>query len=122
MPRDSAWFSFFNGTDLVPLREQPIYKEASPGGPGLERRGRRRLRAAPRCGCIPDPPAAAPAAAPRPPPPPHARAQDWIGLRALDARGALHLESVPGEHMQFTLAWFRREVVGRWLGGGDDDE
>lgn len=67
MPRDSAWFSFYNGSALVPLREQPLYRE------------------------------------------------DWLGLKRLDARGALAMESAPGEHMQFTLAWFRREVVARWL-------
>lgn len=27
VPRDSAWFSYFNGTDTVPIREQPIYTE-----------------------------------------------------------------------------------------------
>lgn len=27
IPRDSAWFSFYNGTDLVPLKEQDTYKE-----------------------------------------------------------------------------------------------
>jgi palmitoyl-protein thioesterase len=27
VPRDSAWFSWFNGTNLVPLREQPLYTE-----------------------------------------------------------------------------------------------
>ncbi|KAG2494900.1 hypothetical protein HYH03_006835 [Edaphochlamys debaryana] len=27
VPRDSAWFSFFDGASLVPLRELPLYKE-----------------------------------------------------------------------------------------------
>ncbi|GBF88133.1 hypothetical protein Rsub_00845 [Raphidocelis subcapitata] len=69
VPRDSAWFSFFNGTDLVPLCEQDIYTE------------------------------------------------DWIGLRRIGEKGGLYFESVPGEHMQFTLQWFREEVVARWLAG-----
>jgi hypothetical protein len=60
----------------------------------------------------PPPPAkptgAAPAAIPR---------QDWIGLRQIGERGGLFFESAPGEHMQFTLEWFREEVVRRWLGG-----
>jgi hypothetical protein len=27
VPRDSAWFSWFNGTDVVPLHEQDLYWE-----------------------------------------------------------------------------------------------
>lgn len=41
--------------------------------------------------------------------------QDRIGLRALNDSGRLVRETVPGRHMQFSLAWFRREVVHRWL-------
>lgn len=70
VPRDSAWFSFFDGTDTIPLKEQDIYKE------------------------------------------------DWIGLKRLDGKGGLFLESAPGEHMQFTLTWFKREIVAKWLSGG----
>lgn len=29
VPRDSAWFSFFDGTALVSLKDQPMYKEVS---------------------------------------------------------------------------------------------
>ncbi len=29
VPRDSAWFSFFDGTQLVPLQDQPIYQVIS---------------------------------------------------------------------------------------------
>jgi hypothetical protein len=27
VPRDSAWFSFFDGKDTVAIQDQPIYKE-----------------------------------------------------------------------------------------------
>jgi palmitoyl-protein thioesterase len=37
--------------------------------------------------------------------------EDWIGLRALDEGGRLHLEHCPGAHMQFSLAWFEQAVV-----------
>lgn len=40
MPRDSSWFSFFNGTTLVPLRDQPIYKEDWIGLQELDTTGR----------------------------------------------------------------------------------
>lgn len=67
VPRDSAWFSFFNGTDLVPLWDQDIFTE------------------------------------------------DWIGLRQLHEKGGLFFKSAPGEHMQFTLSWFAREIMNKWL-------
>lgn len=37
--------------------------------------------------------------------------EDWIGLRALDEGGRLHLEHCPGGHMHFSLAWFEQAVV-----------
>ncbi|KIZ02205.1 palmitoyl-protein thioesterase [Monoraphidium neglectum] len=74
VPRDSAWFSFFDGKDTVAIQDQPIYKE------------------------------------------------DWIGLKRLDEKGGLIMESAPGEHMQFTLSWFRREIVQRWLSAPGDDQ
>lgn len=40
---------------------------------------------------------------------------DWIGLRALDERGALTLATAPGAHMQISRRWFRESVVERWL-------
>lgn len=38
-PRDSAWFSFYNGIELVPLQDQPIYKEDWIGLKNLDERG-----------------------------------------------------------------------------------
>lgn len=67
VPRDSSWFSVFNGTRLVPLRQQPLYTE------------------------------------------------DLIGLRQLDERAALEFGSVPGAHMQFTMDWFKENVVNKYL-------
>jgi hypothetical protein len=50
------------------------------------------------------------------PPPPHPTpTQDWIGLKRLHEKGGLAFESAPGEHMQFTLAWFKKEIIARWL-------
>ncbi len=69
VPRDSAWFYFYNGSALLTLEEQPIYKE------------------------------------------------DWIGLRRLDEAGGLIFERAPGEHMQFSLAWFRATVMDKYLRG-----
>lgn len=73
VPRDSAWFSFFDGNRTIPMREQAIYKE------------------------------------------------DWIGLKRIDDKGGLFFESAPGEHMQFTLKWFSREVIDRWLAAPEPD-
>ncbi|KXZ55785.1 hypothetical protein GPECTOR_2g1335 [Gonium pectorale] len=67
VPRDSAWFSFFDGSSLVPLRQQPLYTE------------------------------------------------DWIGLRSLDGAGRLVMDEVAGAHMQFSISWFRDNVVDRYL-------
>ncbi|GAX86156.1 hypothetical protein CEUSTIGMA_g13569.t1 [Chlamydomonas eustigma] len=40
VPRDSSWFSWFNGTQLVPLAEQPLYKEDWLGLKELDDSGR----------------------------------------------------------------------------------
>jgi hypothetical protein len=40
-----------------------------------------------------------------------------IGLRRLHESGGLLLESAPGEHMQFTGKWFKREVIAKYLSG-----
>lgn len=69
VPRDSAWFSFWDGKQTVPVFEQDLFK------------------------------------------------QDWIGLRRLHESGGLLLESAPGEHMQFTGKWFKREVIAKYLSG-----
>eukprot|EP00877_Chromochloris_zofingiensis_P005879 jgi/Chrzof1/1544/Cz10g11240.t1 len=71
VPRDSAWFSFYNGTALVPLEEQPLYTE------------------------------------------------DWIGLKRLHQTGGLVFEEAPGEHMQFTLDWYTKNVIDKYLSGDD---
>jgi len=41
--------------------------------------------------------------------------EDRIGLKTLDTTGRLHFDSAPGEHMQFTLAWFAAHVVSPYL-------
>jgi len=43
--------------------------------------------------------------------------EDWIGLRALDEKGALLFEEAPGGHMQFGVDWFVDRVVRRHLMG-----
>jgi len=42
-------------------------------------------------------------------------AEDWIGLRELDQRGDVVLDSCPGEHMQLTKCWDR--FVKQYTGG-----
>ena len=44
--------------------------------------------------------------------------EDWVGLRALDAAGRVDFLTAPGPHMHITRAWFREEVVDRYLKGG----
>ncbi|CAD7703062.1 unnamed protein product, partial [Ostreobium quekettii] len=39
IPRESSWFSFFNGTDLIPMRDLDIYKEDWIGLKQLDERG-----------------------------------------------------------------------------------
>jgi palmitoyl-protein thioesterase len=39
-PKDSSWFGFYNGTALVPLREQPLYSEDWLGLRALDQAGR----------------------------------------------------------------------------------
>jgi palmitoyl-protein thioesterase len=38
-----------------------------------------------------------------------------IGLKRLHEAGGLVLENAPGEHMQFTLKWFKNEVLYKYL-------
>ena len=40
MPRDSSWFSFYNGTALVPLKQQASYAEDWLGLRGLDESGK----------------------------------------------------------------------------------
>ncbi|EFJ40725.1 hypothetical protein VOLCADRAFT_84379 [Volvox carteri f. nagariensis] len=47
VPRDSAWFSFFDGQRLVPLYDQPLYKEDWIGLRSLDERGQLVLEEAP---------------------------------------------------------------------------
>lgn len=45
--------------------------------------------------------------------------EDWIGLRTLDKRGAVHLESCPGEHMELESScweWIVKKFCGGKLG------
>jgi hypothetical protein len=37
VPRDSSWFSFYDGTSIVPLQQQPIYKVGASAPPRVER-------------------------------------------------------------------------------------
>lgn len=41
---------------------------------------------------------------------------DWIGLKALDERKALHLERCPGEHMDLDSGDCGMKAVERWVG------
>jgi len=47
--------------------------------------------------------------------------EDWLGLKALDERGALVMSDCPGAHMQFSDAWFTTNVIDKYLRGGVDD-
>lgn len=42
--------------------------------------------------------------------------EDWIGLRALDARDAIAFETCPGEHMRIPEDYLA-EIAGKYLGG-----
>eukprot|EP00803_Ostreobium_quekettii_P007549 evm.model.scf_2008.3 EVM.evm.TU.scf_2008.3 scf_2008:13741-17931(-) len=39
IPRDSSWFSFYNGTDIIPMRDLDVYKEDWIGLKQLDERG-----------------------------------------------------------------------------------
>jgi len=41
--------------------------------------------------------------------------QDRIGLKSLDVAGKLKFDSCPGNHMQFTLDWFKQHVTNPYL-------
>jgi len=47
VPRDSAWFSFYNGTVLLPVRQQAIYTEDWIGLKALDQAGRLEFKDAP---------------------------------------------------------------------------
>jgi palmitoyl-protein thioesterase len=72
--------------------------------------------------------------------------EDWLGLRALDERngvengvcgggggggddstagprgnGGLVFDTVPGDHMQFSMKWFEEEVMDRWLAAAPEE-
>jgi len=41
--------------------------------------------------------------------------QDTIGLKTLDGLGKLKFDSTPGEHMHFTLPWFKEHIIAPYL-------
>lgn len=45
-----------------------------------------------------------------------------IGLKRLHEAGGLLLESAPGEHMQFSLKWFKQEIINKYLAGSDEPD
>lgn len=42
-----------------------------------------------------------------------------IGLKRLHEAGSLQFETAPGEHMQFSIKWFKREIIAKYLAGTD---
>jgi palmitoyl-protein thioesterase len=64
VPKETAWFGFYQGEKVVPLRQQAMYRE------------------------------------------------DWLGLKLLDTAGRIDFLTAPGEHMQFTLDYFERHILG----------
>jgi len=41
--------------------------------------------------------------------------QDWLGLKTLNSQGKIKKLSVPGDHMQFSLDFFTKEVIRPYL-------
>lgn len=41
--------------------------------------------------------------------------QDWLGLKQLDEAGKLKLISTEGDHLQFNLRWFQKNIVEPFL-------
>lgn len=41
--------------------------------------------------------------------------EDWIGLKQLNQQGRLQFLSIPGNHMQFTLEFFAKNVIAPYL-------
>ena len=41
--------------------------------------------------------------------------EDWIGLKQLDQDGKLKFISVHGDHLQFNLEWFEKNIVEPFL-------
>ena len=44
--------------------------------------------------------------------------EDWLGLRALDESGRLVMAECPGQHMWFTDAWLKENVLDKYMYGG----
>ena len=41
--------------------------------------------------------------------------EDWLGLKQLSEAGKLEFKEIEGEHMQFSLDWFRENIVEPYL-------
>lgn len=41
--------------------------------------------------------------------------QDFIGLKILDQSERLHIIDVAGNHLQFTLEWFKEVIIDKFL-------
>lgn len=41
--------------------------------------------------------------------------EDWIGLKELDESGRLKRIATLGDHLQFSIAWFQKEIVEPYL-------
>lgn len=41
--------------------------------------------------------------------------EDRIGLRAMDEEGKLHFLEVEGDHIQFSQAWFKEQIIDKFL-------
>jgi len=70
IPRESEWFGAFKEgaeAEIVPMEQQPLYKE------------------------------------------------DWIGLQQLNKTNRLDLLACPGDHLQFTLEWFKTNIINRYF-------
>ncbi|KAJ3038914.1 hypothetical protein HDV00_012836 [Rhizophlyctis rosea] len=71
VPKESAHFGYWNEEGVVvPLREQPLYKE------------------------------------------------DWLGLKAMDEKGKLVFEEIPGRHMRIDFEYLKTEIIPKYLAGG----
>ncbi|KAG8192029.1 hypothetical protein JTE90_025295 [Oedothorax gibbosus] len=41
--------------------------------------------------------------------------EDWIGMKAIDQQGKLHLLETVGDHLQIDLNWFKKNIVDKFL-------
>lgn len=48
--------------------------------------------------------------------------EDWLGLRALDESGRLVLAECPGQHMWFTDAWLKENVLDKYMYGDESGD